>query len=546
MNNRSLVACVICGLLLHAIASCDHRAETGSAAEDTSDSVLRRGNGGEPQTLDPYLAEDVHAFNVLYDLYEGLVIEGPDGSILPGVAENWEISDDGHRYTFHLRADARWSNGEPVVADDFVAGITRGVSPNSISPYSFLLAPIANAVNVIEGRVPADKLGIRAENSRTVVIELESPANHILDILAMPVAFPLYGGENFDVAQFRKPDRFVGNGPYVLDQWLPLERIRLRKNQNYRAADTVAMRTVDYYPIVDPNTELSMYRAGELDITATVPTGRIAGLRDERPDELRIAPSLGIYYIAFDLSEPPLNDKKLRQALSMAIDRDAVVAVLARGESPAFGVVPPGVAAHVAATYTWRVLPPAEREKEARKMYVDAGFDVDNPLQLSLIYDTGDIHETVALAVSSMWRDVLGAQISLEKREWKHFLATRDNRSEWQAMRFAWFGDYNDASTFTEIFRSDNPQNLSGFQSKKYDEILDEAAVTVDAGARTDLLSNAERLLIDEYPIAPLYFFVSKHLVRTDIENFQTNVLDRHPSQFLRKRTGQSQTTAPD
>jgi len=534
-----IIGHAICLLL---VAGCDLSSDAPTdVLADSSESVLRRGNGGEPDTLDPSLAEDVHAFNVLFDLYEGLVIEGPDGSLLPGVAESWEISDDGRRYTFHLRANARWSNGEPVTADEFVAGITRGVSPNSISPYSFLLAPIANAVNVIQGQVPADELGIRAEDSRTLVIELASPASHLPGILAMPVAFPLYGGENFDDAQFRKPDRFVGNGPYVLDQWLPLERIRLRKNQNYRAADAVAMSTVDYYPIVNPDTELSMYRAGELDITATVPAGRVAGMRDERPDELRIAPSLGIYYIAFDLSEPPLDDKKLRQALSMAIDRDAVVAILARGESPAFGVVPPGVAAHIASTYAWRVLPAAEREKEARRLYVEAGYDAGNPLHLSLIYDTGDVHETVALAVSAMWRDVLGADVSLQKKEWQLFLATRNNRAEWQAMRFAWFGDYNDASTFTEIFRSGNPQNLSGFQSKEYDEVLNEAAVTIDAGARAALLSHAEQLLIDEYPIAPLYFFVSKHLVRTDIENYRANVLDRHPSQFLRKRTDLSE-----
>ena len=501
----------------------------------SSENILRRGNGGDPQTLDPSLAEDVHAFNVLRDLYEGLVIEAADGSLIPGTAERWEISDDGRLYTFYLRTDARWSSGATVSAEDFVAGFQRTLAANSTSPYSFLLSPILNYAAVTNGDLPVTELGVHVVDSQTLVIELASPATHFLGVLAMPIAYPLYIGEEFDGSRFRDPDKFVGNGPYVLTERRPARRIRLQRNEMFHNASNVSVQYVDYYPIVDPATELNMYRAGELDITATVPPPRIRDLRQSQPEELWISPSLALYYLAFDLGEPPLDNLVLRKALSMAIDRRTLVELIGRGEQAAFGIVPEGVAGHQVARYDWQSTESANREAQARQHYLEAGYDGANPLQIKLTYDVGDIHETVALAVSAMWREVLGVEVTLDKREWKYFLATRDERAEWQVMRFAWVGDYNDARTFLEIFRSDSSQNLSGFDNPKYDRLLRATSETIDVEKRTELMTQAEMQLLDEYPIAPLYFYVSKHLVNPAVRNFEANILDIHPSQFLIK-----------
>jgi len=248
---------------------------------------------------------------------------------------------------------------------------------------------------------------------------------------------------------------------------------------------------------------------------------------------VRIAPSLGLYYLAFDLTEPPLDDRLLRQALNMAIDREQLVSIIGRGEQAAYGIVPPSVANHAAASFAWHALPPAERQKQAQELYRRAGYSDATPLALQLIYDSGDIHERIALAVSSMWRDVLGVDITILKMEWQYFLATRENRSEWQVMRFAWSGDYDDASTFTNIFRSGDPQNLAAYGNPDYDRLVADASAVQDDRQRAELMHAAEALLLADYPIAPLYFYVSKHLVSPRISCFESNALDRHPSRFL-------------
>ena len=531
---QRILAVTVGSLLL--LGGCDSAPESQDPLEDPqSQNLLRRGNGGDPQTLDPALAEDVHAFNVLMDLYEGLVSEAADGSLVPGVAERWDIADDGRRYTFHLRNDARWSNGDALTAGDFIAALHRVVAPDSTSAYSFLLAPVKNFAAVRSGELPLTDFGAVAVDSHTLVIELKSPAAYLPGILAMPIAFPVFAETLNNHNRFRDPAAFVGNGPYLLREWSPGYRIRLVKNENFRSASEVRIDVIEYLPIEDPLSELNRYRSGELDLTATVPPEQIAGLRETLPDELRIAPSLALYYFAFDLSEPPFDQLLLRQALSMSIDREALVALLGRGEQAAYGIVPPGVAGHESASYRWRSMPAGERVDLARSLYEEAGYGIDNPLQFTLTYDVGDIHEKVALAAAGMWREVLGIDVTLDKKEWKYFLDTREDRAAWQMMRFAWFGDYNDASTFTDIFRASSPQNLPGFDDADYERLLDEAGARSDAAGRTRLMTQAERTLLDAYPVAPLYFYVSKHLVSPAVHGFESNVLDRHPSRYLVK-----------
>ena len=517
-------------MFLAIAAGCDGGAEPKSPSASTS--VIYRGNGGDPGSLDPALSEDIHAFNILTDLYEGLVAESATGELVPGVAESWTISDDGLTYTFHFRNDARWSNDDPVTPHDFVDAFRRVADPKTASVYGFLFEPILHFTEAQNASLPVDQLAISAVGESILEIQLREPTPHMLAVLAMPVAFPVHESV-VDHGGFSNPDFFVGNGAYALKGHSIGGPTELHKAPTYWDAGAVAVDRIVYLPIVDPGREFNMYRAGGLDITNTVPTEHVQSLRETTPGQLRIAPSLAVYYLAFDLTEPPLDNGRLRQALSMAIDRDQLVSLVGRGEQAAYGVVPPGIGGHVGSRFPWRDMPDGERLRQARVLYEEAGYSAEAPLSIKYTYDTGDIHEKVALAVASMWRDALGVEVSLEKKEWQYFLETRNRKSDWQIMRFAWFGDYNHASTFTNIFRSDDPQNLSDYRNPEYDRLLVSAASETDAARRADLMAQAESVLLEDYPIAPLYFFVSKHLVRPGIIGFENNALDRHPSKYL-------------
>jgi oligopeptide transport system substrate-binding protein len=511
--NRSIPSFLLYLAILLNLFACTHPNDSDLASEQ----LLRRGNIEDPATLDPALAEDVHTFNVLLDLYEGLVAENARGELVPGVAESWSISDDGLLYTFVLRKTARWSNGEPVISSDFVRALGRAAAPETLAAYSFLLDPIEDVVAV---------------DAATLTVLLAKPSPHFLGVLAMPIAFPIYG-DGADATRFHEPGSFVGNGAYVLATRAAGRPIRLRRNTHYWDAASVQIAEIEYVPIADEVAELNMYRAGELDITGVIPSSHVQIVKRDLPDETRIAPSLAFYYFAFDLTEAPLDNRELRQALSMAIDREQLVALLGRGEQAAYGIVPPGVANHQGARYSWQDMAADDRADKAREVFERAGYGPNEPLQLKVTYDVGGVHEQIALAVSAMWHDVLGIEVVLEKKEWKYFLDTRENREQWQVMRFSWFGDYNDAATFTDIFHSASSQNLPHYSSAEYDEKTGQAASELNPETRATMMSEAEEILLDDYPVAPLYFYVSKHMVKRYVTGFEDNVLDRHPSKYL-------------
>ena len=532
MNFRAILpfALLVIAAGIHTGCS-QHGSDSANSADPI---VVRRGNGGDAQILDPARAEDVHSFNVLTDLYEGLVTIDASGKIVPGVARRWDVSDNGLVYTFELAEDAAWSDGTPVTAENFVAGFQRTLSPDTASAYAYLLYPIRNAQEVVSGDMPLTALGVEALGEHKLAIELHARAPYFLSVLTLPIAFPAAHEANIGEERFSSPDRFVGNGPFVLNEWHRGSHIGLRKNPRFRDAESVVVDEVSYVATVQAAAELNMYRAGELDITFTVPGSHVSLLRESRPDELRIAPSLWLYYLAFDLSEAPFDDHSLRQALSMAIDREAIVRVPGRGEQPAYGLIPEGVANYQPARFAWTSWSADERLAAARALYEQAGYSDENPLRITLLYDTCDIHERMAVAVSAMWREALGVEVVLDMREWKYFLATRANRDEWQVMRFAWSGDFDHPATFTDIFRSDSPQNLPGYSSRHYDRLLAEAESASDSRLQMQLYAAAEAAMLADNPIIPLYFYVSKHLVSPEVSGFETNALDRHPSRYLR------------
>jgi len=507
-----------------------------AAAEPAQERVLRRGNGAEPQTLDPHKAEDVPSANILRDLYEGLTAAAPDGSVVPGAAASWTVRTDGRRYTFRLRPAARWSNGDPVTAGDFVAGLRRAVDPRTGSKYAHILDPVRNARAVIAGEAAVDSLGVRAVGAHTLEIDLENATAYFPSLLSHSMTFPIHRPsleEHGD--RFTRPGHLVSNGAYRLSDWVVHSHISLARNPHFRDAAAVRIDRVDYLPISDPSAELSRYRAGDLDWTDTVPLSRLAWIRETMPGELRIDPYLGAYFYAFNLTRPPFKDSPgLRAALSLAVDRDALAArITGAGEQPAYGLVPPGVDHYSSQPLRYAGLSSRARAAEARRLFQDAGYGPGNPLEIELRYNTSENHKRIAVAIAAMWKQVLGVRTRLLNEEWKVFLQNRKQKAVTQVFRSGWIGDYNDAYTFLDLFHSDHGRNDSGYANRAYDALLGRARSEADPALRRRVLEQAEQQLLADHVIIPLYYYVSKHLIKPYVRGYVPNVLDYHYTRYL-------------
>jgi ABC-type oligopeptide transport system substrate-binding subunit len=496
-----------------ASADADRGATTGPAG------VLRRGNGPEPDSLDPHLARADSSATILRDLYEGLTVLDAAGEPAPGVAERWEVSPDGRTYTFHLRDGARWSNGEPVTAQDFVASWRRLVTPATGGQYAQLLAPVVGASEIVAGRAPPDALGVSAPDARTFVVRLRSPTPYFLALAAHWSTLPVYAG--------RAPGRAgeaVSNGAFVLADWTVGSHVTARRNRNYWNDGATRLDEVGYFHIPDANDEYTRFRAGELDVTYVLPQQPVAKLRELHGASLVTGPQLGVMYYGFNLAKPPFaNAPGLRQALTMTVDRDRLVkAVTNLGEPPAYSWVPIGTANYEPQPPDWAALPYAERVARAKRLYAAAGYGPDRPLRFELRFPTGATNERVALAVAAMWKQALGAEAKLVPEEFKSLLQSV-NRGEAQAFRASWVGDYNDPYTFLQLLQSDFGINLPKYRSADYDALLADAASTADPAQRREKLQRAERRLLADAPVVPLYFFVNKHLVAPRVQGWYDN-----------------------
>ncbi|HHQ15066.1 MAG TPA: peptide ABC transporter substrate-binding protein [Chromatiales bacterium] len=496
--------------------------------------VLHLGNGADPQTLDPHRVQGVPGSNILRDLFEGLVGEAPDGTLVPGAAESWTVSENGRVYTFNIRENGRWSNGDPVTAKDFEFGLRRSVDPATLSLYSSILFPIENAEAIANGELPPDALGVEAVDDHTLVIRLRAPTPYLPGLLTHSSTYPVHRPslEQYGAA-FARAGRLVSNGPYRLVEWAVQSHIRLQRNEYYRDDEHTEIDEVWYYPTENQDVELKRYRAGELDITESLPYQQLGWIRENLGEQLRIAPYLGSYYYGLNLTRPPFKDNpKLRSALAMAIDRDIITEkVTGAGEIPAYGWVPP-VAGYEGQQPDWAAWTQAERNERARQLYSEAGYSKARPLTVELLYNTQENHKRIAVAIAAMWKQTLGVRTKLLNQEWKVFLSTRANKDT-QIFRAGWIGDYNDAYSFAQLMHSTNEQNDSGYHSAEYDALLDQAAIEPDPVRRAELMQQAERVLLRDLPIIPIYFYVSKHLVKPWVGGFVPNVMDHHQSKHL-------------
>ncbi len=512
-------------LLCAGMAACG-RPPGGTSGVDQ----LSRGLSGEPASLDPAAAADKFSSQVIQDLYEGLTTESPNGEVVPGVASSWVVDAGGLRYTFHLR-HALWSNGEPVRARDFVTAWQRVVDPHQHSPVADNLRLVAGAAAIIAGKLPPSALGARAADDDTLVVTLTEPAAYFPQILADIAAYPVYSAA---AARAHEAGGWVSNGPYVLALWQAGTRLDLVRNSRYWDAAHVAIPRVTYQFASDGGSQLARYRSGQIDLTDEVPPSDLPALRAAHSTELVVAPFLGTAYYGLNLSDDTLGSKSaLRQALAMAIDRRQLVQVLGFGQIGAYGLVPPGTWHYTPQSWSWSTLSDAERIATAKRLYAQAGYSPARPLHLRLLFNSNVGIKRTGVLIAAMWKEILGVDTALVEEEYRVFLQSRHDRTRWDVARLGWNADFNDASNFLDILRSRSANNDMGYANADYDALLDKAAATVDADQRRALLQAAERLGLDDYPLIPLYHFVSKQLVKPYVQGVHPTPLNSVPSKSL-------------
>jgi oligopeptide transport system substrate-binding protein len=510
--------------------------------------IVYRGNGEEPQTLDPHLAEGVPSTHILRDLFEGLTAESPDGDVIPGAAARWNISRDARTYTFYLRRDSEWSNGDPVLAEDFVYGLRRSANPETASNSAVMLLPILNAREVLAGELPVEELGISLLDEFTLQITLTGPTPYFLGLLTHPATYPVNrrNVEEFG-ARFSRPGNLVSNGAFVLKDWKPRVSIELEKNPRYREADHTLIERVMYLPIEDLSAEITQFRSGALDWTNEVPNNQFKWLQKYYPDELVISPWMGSYFFGFNLStEPFVENPDLRAALILAIDRQVITDKVTQfGEQPSFALVPPGIDGYVPFSPGYADWSQEQRNEEARRLYELAGYSREEPLRVEIRYNTSENHKKIALAVASMWKQTLGVIATLVNEEFRVFLQNRQQKAITQVFRVGWISDYNDPYSFLEMFRSGHGQNDYAYNNSTFDALLDEVGTERVRARRERLMFEAERTLLSDFVIIPIYTYVTKRLVDQHLRGWQTNVMDHHLTRHMFKLKSRIPGAAP-
>ena len=504
------------------LSGCSHEASA------TKGAILVRGGGPDPDSLDPQKARGFEAQSIVRDLCEGLTTLDKHARVAPGVASSWSVSRDGLTYTFALRQDARWSNGDHLVAWDFVAGLMRLVDPATGSGYAQYVDVIANAADIVAGSKPPDSLGVAAPDDFTVIIKLATPAPYLPTLLSHPSTCPVHRPTLMHHPQdYARAGVMVSNGAFVLKEWVPGVSVLLSRNHYYWNDAATRLDAVKYLLIPDENAELARYRGGELQVTFVVPRGQFDWIKAHLADQLHVSPQLTTYYYGFNLRRAPFKDNpKLRRALSLVIDREKLTTLVLRvGELPAYGWVPPGIDDYTAQSFDYHDVPMAARIAEAQRLYQEAGYSHDKPLSFELRYNTGEVHTKVALAVASMWKEALGADVHLTQVEFKSLLQDID-RGDVEMFRSSWVGDYNDAYTFLQVLKSGFGVNLPHYSNSRYDGLLVRAQQQQDRIARRALLEEAERVMLADHPLLPLYFYVNKHLVKPEVMGWYDNVMN--------------------
>ena len=513
-------------LLLIGCSNGENNVSTGNR-----DGILHWGNGTDPQELDPHIVTGVPEHHILTALLEGLVLKNPANlEPIPGVAKRWQISEDGKTYTFYLRDNAKWSNGDPVTAHDFVWSWWRALQPALGNQYAYMYFPIKNAEAYLKKEIEDfDQVGVKALDDLTLQVKLTNPTPYFLQLLDHYSMFPVHRAT---IEKFGKPDErgslwtrpgnYVGNGPFQLKDWKLNKLVSVEKSPHYWDAETLQLNEIHFHPTENVTTEERMFRAGQLHHTASIPIDKVAVYQRENPDVLHANPYLGNYFYRFNTKLPHLSDKRVRQALAMAIDRQQIVDHVTKGgEVPADTFTPPN-------TLGYSAKPGFEfNPQRAKQLLAEAGYPDGKDFPVTeLLYNTSEGHRKIAVAIQQMWNQHLGISITLNNQDWKVYLNSVDN-GDYAIARAGWIGDYVDPNTFLDMWVTDGGNNRTGWSNPRYDElILKLAPEASNRESRYALMREAEALLLDDMPVIPIYIYTSKSLVHPSVKGLQPNILD--------------------
>ncbi|MFA0439177.1 oligopeptide ABC transporter substrate-binding protein OppA [Vibrio sp. 10N.286.49.C2] len=484
-----------------------------------------RGNDAEVATLDPAKAEGLPEMHVIRDLFEGLVIQDSDGNVIPGVAQSWETSDN-QTFTFHLRPDAKWSNGDAVVASDFVYSLKRAVDPATASPNGWYLkmTRINNIGDILKGEKPTSELGIKAIDDLTLEFKLDSPVPYFVAMTGHTSMMPVHRASVEALGdKWARPGNLVSNGAFTLTQWVVNERIELVKNSSYWNNAQTVLSEVTFIPFESQTAALNRYMAGEVDITSDVPAQMAEKLKKDQKDAYTVVPLLCTYYYAFNTTRAPFDDVRVRKAVSYTIMRDVITnGVTKVGNIPAYTFAHQYVAGFKATQPDYSRWTQSQRDQQAQKWLAQAGYGEDNPLKVKLLYNTSESNKSIAVAISSMLNKNLNAEVELENQEWKSYLVAR-REGDFDILRTSWCGDYNEASTFLSLMTSDSAGNRAFYESDQYDQQIAKALMATDQKTRNQFYDQAEATLVKDMPIAPIYYYMQARLVRPTIGGFPVN-----------------------
>ncbi|WP_145107567.1 peptide ABC transporter substrate-binding protein [Cereibacter sediminicola] len=508
-------------------------AGAGAAAAQVT---LVRGNDTDPATLDHHLTSTVAESRILNDLYEGLVVQDARGEVAPGVAESWEISEDGLTYSFKLRDDARWSNGDPVVAGDFVFALRRIVTPATAAVYANILYPILNAEAVASGQMTPEELGVEAVDDHTLQITLNAPTPYFLELLTHQSSLPLHPATvEAEGANFTRPGVMVTNGAYKLVSFVPNDRIVMEKNEHFHGAQDIAVDRVEWVPFEDRSACLRRFEAQEVQICTDVPAEQMSYMRQNLGEQLRIAPYLGTYYLPVKGADgSPLKDKRVRQAISLVLDRDFIAEqVWQETMLPGYSIVPPGISNYVetppSLDYAEEDL--LDREDQAKALLEEAGV-AEGSLTVQLSYNSSENHRNTMTAIADMLKNI-GINATLNEMEGTNYFNYLKEGGAFDIVRAGWIGDYSDPQNFLFLFEGGVPFNYSRWENADYDALMDKAAQTQDLDERAQIMAEAETILLDEVPAIPLLTYSSRALVSDRVQGYEDNLPDIHQTRWL-------------
>ena len=517
ITTKKRVAAAIIAALSSTMAVSAFAATVPAGVQLAEKQELVRNNGAEVSSLDPHKIEGVPESNVSRDLLEGLVISDVNGKTSPGVAESWD-NKDFKVWTFHLRKDAKWSNGEPVTAQDFVYSWQRLADPKTASPYASYLqyGHLLNIDDIIAGKKSPDTLGVKAIDDHTFEVTLSEAVPYFYKLPVYVAMSPVNKAaiEKFG-EKWTQPQNWVGNGAYKLKSWVVNEKMVLERNPQYWDNAHTVINQVTYLPIASEVTDVNRYRSGEIDMTYNqLPIELFQKLKKEIPDEVKINPYLCTYYYEVNNQKPPFNDVRVRTALRLGLSQDILTnKVKNQGDIPAYGFVPPyidGLKASVPEWFTW---PQAKRNEEAKKLLAEAGYTAEKPLTLNLLYNTSDLHKKMAIAAASIWKQNIGVDVKLENQEWKTFLSTR-HQGTYDVARAGWCADYNEPSTFLNSMLSDSSSNTSHYKSKEFDALVAKSLQVKTDEERAVVYQQAEALLDKDAVTIPVYYYANTRLVK--------------------------------